>query len=151
MIIEDHHVERLQNNECSVQSGISLKEILNSTDRIAGHCVNISVFLVQRLNDPYKFDAHQHLMQDHQEMTEEYKGLYGYYEAQYLKPIQEMPAIEKTPQTKTVEPVVETAVKEKDPAKKKEKDKVKDKDKAKDKAKDKDKAVKKDKKGKNGK
>ena len=143
LIIEDHHVERLQNNECSVQSGISLKEILNSTDRIAGHCVNISVFLVQRLNDPYKFDAHQHLMQDHQEMTEEYKGLYGYYEAQYLKPIQEMPVAVKQAQKEAVaidtEEAVTAVVEEvEDKAKKKEKEK----------AKDKEKAAKKDKKGK---
>ena len=148
LLMEDHHIERLQNNECSVQSGISLKEILNSTDRIAGHCVNISVFLVQRLNDPYKFDAHQHLMQDHQEMTEEYKGLYGYYEAQYLKPIREMPITVKAEEQATAivtEAVpVETVIKDKA----KEAAKKKEKEKAKDKAKDKEKAAKKDKKGK---
>lgn len=139
LIMEDHHIERLQNNECSVQSGISLKEILNSTDRIAGHCVNISVFLVQRLNDPHKFDAHQHLMQDHQEMTEEYHGLYSYYEDQYLEPLriaaaeekkvrEEVAAEQLIEQIEALAPE-ETKSKAKDESKKKEKSKKKDKEK----------------------
>jgi phosphate:Na+ symporter len=148
LVMEDHHIERLQSNECSVQSGISLKEILNSTDRIAGHCVNISVFLVQRLNDPHKFDAHQHLMQDHQEMTEEYHGLYSYYEKQYLEPlrivaVEEKKAREEQAAEQLIEQIEaltpeETKSKIKDASKKKEKLKKKEKDVKKDKKKSKD-------------
>ena len=151
LILEDHHIERLKNNECSVQSGIALKEILNSTDRIAGHCVNISVFMVQRLNDPHKFDAHQHLMQDHQEMTEEYRGLYSYYEEQYLAPLREVAATEQQArEEKAAEPAARSIPDEKAKDISKKKDKEKAKNKEKDKAAKKEKK-KKDKEGKNGK
>ncbi len=121
LLLEDHHVERLQNNKCSVQAGISYKEILNATDRIAGHCVNISVFLIQRLNDPHKFDAHEHLRQDHQEMNEEYKALYTYYETLYYHPILNEPPVSEEPALPEPEPVEEKEVKEEKKPKKEDK------------------------------
>lgn len=87
LLMADRHVERLQKSMCSVQAGISLTEILNSMERISGHCTNVAIFLMQRLNDPYKFDAHEHLKQAHQEMSEEYKALYTYYESLYYMPV----------------------------------------------------------------
>ena len=78
-----NHVERLFCGECNVQSGIFYAELINSMDRIGSHCGNIAVHLQQRVSEFGTFDQHKKLRFDHEGVSEEYKAMFKYYEAQY--------------------------------------------------------------------
>lgn len=45
--IKTNHVVRLQNDQCSVETGIILSELLNDYSRIAGHCSNVALCLLE--------------------------------------------------------------------------------------------------------
>lgn len=82
--MSNHHIERLKNNKCSVQAGISLTEYLNSVERISDHCSNIAVHTIRSKSQEIDFDTHSYLNHMHDGATEEYNALYAYYEQQYL-------------------------------------------------------------------
>lgn len=57
--IKDNHIVRLQNGECSVELGFILSELLNNFARIADHCSNIAVCLIELSHG--SFDTHEYL------------------------------------------------------------------------------------------
>ncbi len=85
--LKEKHISRLQSGLCNTQSGISFVEILTNMERIADHCSNIAVHILQRMSRQGTFDAHEHLRNIHQGGTEEYKALCRYYESIYCDPI----------------------------------------------------------------
>ena len=90
-LMQARHIERLKNNQCSVQAGISLIEFLNNSDRISGHCSNIAIHTIRSLDKSAYFDTHDYLHTVHNEGTEEYKALYHYYESKYYEPMASLP------------------------------------------------------------
>lgn len=86
-IMRSHHIERLKTGNCGTQSGISFVEALTNMERIADHCSNIAVHLIQRVNRNEIFDIHAHLRHVHEGVSEEYKSLYRYYENMYCDPV----------------------------------------------------------------
>lgn len=85
--LKSKHIERLQSGACSTKSGISFVEVLNDMDRIASHCANIALHLTQRLSANGSFDAHAHVRDANEELSDEYKALCHYYESKYLEPV----------------------------------------------------------------
>ncbi|MCI8820773.1 MAG: Na/Pi cotransporter family protein, partial [Clostridia bacterium] len=85
--LKSKHIERLQSGACSTKSGITFVEVLNDMDRIASHCANIALHLTQRLSSNGSFDAHAHVRDAHDELSDEYKALCHYYESKYLEPV----------------------------------------------------------------
>ena len=57
--IKDNHIARLQNGQCSIELGFVLSELLNNFARIADHCSNIAVCLIELSLD--NFDTHEYL------------------------------------------------------------------------------------------
>ena len=45
------HIKRLKDGKCNVESGISFIEILNISDSIINHCLNISIAISNYVND----------------------------------------------------------------------------------------------------
>ena len=45
--LSDKHIERLKNGRCKIENGITIVEIYTCLERIADHCFNISVCLIQ--------------------------------------------------------------------------------------------------------
>ncbi|MBQ8914134.1 MAG: Na/Pi cotransporter family protein [Lachnospiraceae bacterium] len=85
-VIKSHHDERLQAEECRIEGGMTLFDLINSCERIASHAANISLHIIKRVNDDSNFDEmHGHA---HDIFSEEYKALYHYYESMYIEPIQ---------------------------------------------------------------
>ncbi len=85
--IKNHHVERLQSGDCSIEGGVSLFDLINSFERIASHAANVSLHVIKRVRGDGDFDEmHGHA---NDIFSEEYKALYHYYESQYLNPILE--------------------------------------------------------------
>ena len=57
--IKDNHIARLQNGQCSIELGFVLSELLNNFARIADHCSNIAVCLIELSLG--NFDTHEYL------------------------------------------------------------------------------------------
>ena len=84
-IIKSHHVERLQDGNCSIEGGVYLFDLLNCFERIASHSSNISLHIAKRIRGDRDFDEmHGHATDS---FSEEYKALYRYYESRYIDPI----------------------------------------------------------------
>lgn len=84
-IIKTHHVDRLQDGDCSIAGGVSLFDLVNSFERIASHAANVSLHVIKKVRRDDEFDEmHGHANDSH---SEEYKALYHYYESQYIEPI----------------------------------------------------------------
>ena len=45
--MKKHHIKRLRKGKCNIESGFIMSELLNNFERIADHCSNIAVCLIQ--------------------------------------------------------------------------------------------------------
>ena len=57
--IKDHHIERLQRGECTIEMGFILSDLLNNCERVSDHCSNIAVALIEVEHN--SFDTHKYL------------------------------------------------------------------------------------------
>ena len=132
-IIKSHHVERLQEGTCSIEGGVSLFDLVNSFERIASHAANIALHVIKKVLKDRDFDEmHGHASDN---LSEEYKAMYHYYESKYIEPVISFSEPKETP-VKTAKAKEEAkskaATKPKDTAKPKDSEKQKDSSKLKD-------------------
>lgn len=80
--IRVRHVHRLQNGQCTVQSGISLVECLTSFERISAYCSNVALHVIERHSAGEIFDMHAYT-KDIKANSEEYKKLHADFEDKY--------------------------------------------------------------------
>lgn len=80
--IKKRHVKRLQKGKCTVEMGFVLSDILTGYERIADHCSNIAVCLLQVKENGY--DTHSYLkkVKHNEEFNEQFEG----YEKKYRLP-----------------------------------------------------------------
>jgi phosphate:Na+ symporter len=142
MEIKRRHVRRLRKGKCTIELGFSLTDITTNYERIADHCSNIAVCLLQVNEDG--FDTHEYLERVWNKDDEEFRKMAEDYEAQYTLPgskTDDLPvilegkelaeAMVRTPEeTAAVQAALEEVTEETSP-KKKKKDKEKDKEKEK--------------------
>ena len=84
-LIQEHHIERLKEGTCSVDSGVALFDLIQSLERIASHAANISQQVIMRVRGDKKFDPmHGHALDPE---GEEYKTLEIYYLNKFMEPI----------------------------------------------------------------
>lgn len=57
--IKSLHVERLKNSDCTIELGFILSDLLTSCERVAGHCSNIAVAIIEAKSD--SFAPHEYL------------------------------------------------------------------------------------------
>ncbi len=57
--LKNRHVERLQKGECTIEMGFVFSDILTNCERVADHCSNIAVCMIQVAKD--SFDTHEYL------------------------------------------------------------------------------------------
>lgn len=133
--LKDKHIERLMNNECNIQSGISFVELLNNLERISDHCSNIALNKIQTAQKG-GLDTHEYQYQMHHHGGETYQNAYDLYAAKYSMDSIVYPEETPVPGPAETEPVIEDLSGVSDKAKeKRKKDKEKDKDKKKKKTK----------------
>ena len=53
------HVARLREGRCSVEHGFVFSDILNNLERVADHCSNLAVCVIELKQDEY--NAHEYL------------------------------------------------------------------------------------------
>ena len=53
------HIFRLQRNECTIEGGFILADLLNNYERVSDHCSNIAVAIIEVEHN--SFDTHKYL------------------------------------------------------------------------------------------
>lgn len=145
MEVRRRHIRRLRKGKCSMDLGFALNDLGTDYERIADHCSNIAVCLLQVTQDG--FDTHEYLEMLRQEKSESFEEAVEFYERRYSLPSKK--GAEEEDELLAAQDLLaeaqETPVKKaKDKAKEK-KEKIKEKkekvkEKVKDKAKEKQKA-----------
>ncbi len=57
--VKKRHVKRLQNGKCTIEAGLILNDLATNFERVADHCSNIGVCVIQLREDSY--DPHGYL------------------------------------------------------------------------------------------
>lgn len=124
MELKKRHIRRLRKGKCSVELGPMLTDITTDGERVADHCSNIAVAVLQVREDG--FDAHEYLEIMRSENNPEFEQREQYYETRYRLPDLKKEKLEeeRREREKAEEKPVDKA-EEKALRKKKEKDKEK--------------------------
>lgn len=82
--LKARHIRRLRDGKCTIELGFAHSDILNNLERVADHCSNIAVDVIQ--SDQLEFDAHEYLdrikNKDNQQFARDYKA----YKEKYRLP-----------------------------------------------------------------
>ena len=57
--MKKHHIKRLRKGKCNIESGFIMSELLNNLERIADHCSNIAVCIIQTREG--SLDTHEYI------------------------------------------------------------------------------------------
>lgn len=79
--VRNHHVKRLRKGKCTIELGLSLSDILTNYERVADHCSNIAVCLIQVEEDV--FETHEYLHEIRKKDNKEFQNLYQMYYNKY--------------------------------------------------------------------
>ena len=82
--LKRRHVKRLRTKECTIELGFVLSDIINNYERIADHCSNLAVCLIQLHGDA--FDPHGYLGKLRDADNKEFKEQYHNFKQTYLLP-----------------------------------------------------------------
>jgi len=85
--VKSRHVRRLRDGKCTVEYGFVLDDLLTSYERIADHCSNVAVEMIQSAMD--KMDAHEYLnalKAGELDESAKYAERLARYKAQYVFP-----------------------------------------------------------------
>ncbi len=79
--LKQRHIKRLQNDECTIETGFVFSDFITNCERVADHCSNIAVCLIQVAED--SFDTHEYLknVKSHSDVT--FDELYKAYKEKY--------------------------------------------------------------------
>lgn len=73
--LKARHIRRLREGKCTIELGFAHSDILNNLERVADHCSNIAVDVIQ--SDQLEFDVHEYLdrikNKDNQQFARDYK------------------------------------------------------------------------------
>lgn len=82
--LKARHIRRLREGKCTIELGFAHSDILNNLERVADHCSNIAVDVIQSYQ--LEFDAHEYLdgikNKDNQQFARDYKA----YKEKYRLP-----------------------------------------------------------------
>lgn len=77
-----HHVQRMKNGICSLNTGFVFNDLINDYERIADHCSNIAVAMIALEAD--SFDTHEYLESVKQLKSETYAKYFDLYSKKYV-------------------------------------------------------------------
>ena len=75
------HVDRLQTGDCSLQTGFVFNDLLTNFERVADHCSNLAIAMIELRADTY--DTHDYVINLKQMHANDFDELYGYYAQKY--------------------------------------------------------------------
>lgn len=74
-----HHVERLQQGNCTIDQGFVFNDLITNCERISDHCSNIAVAMIELESD--EFATHKYLRKN--KHTEAFEGYYDEYRERF--------------------------------------------------------------------
>ena len=80
--IKNNHIKRLQDGGCTVELGFILSDLLTNYERIADHCSNIAVCLLETAHG--SFETHEYLNHVKAEGENEFYEQYDMYKKKYV-------------------------------------------------------------------
>ncbi len=81
------HLDRLAKKKCSVESGVCFLEMINNLERVADHCSNVGVTILQIHSSEKLFNPHEYLKIESIRQTEEYSRTYNEFMQKYYTPL----------------------------------------------------------------
>ena len=78
---KNNHIARLQQDECTIETGFVFNDILTNYARTADHCSNIAVCLIQVADD--SFDTHEYLNNMKSHGDDSFDAMYRNYKEKY--------------------------------------------------------------------
>ena len=75
------HIARLQKNECTIEMGFVLTDVLTSLERISDHCSNIGGCVIEMQHDD--LDIHEYLRRVKTGEDKEFAAHFDYYKVKY--------------------------------------------------------------------
>lgn len=82
--IKKRHVQRLREGSCTIELGFILSDLLTSYERVADHCSNIAVDMIQIVADGY--ETHSYLEEIKHGDSEQFEKSYKEFKAKYQLP-----------------------------------------------------------------
>ena len=79
--MKKRHIERLKNNECTIELGFVYSDIITNFERIADHCSNIGVSVLQR--EESGFEPHEYLSHVKYDGENDFISQYDEYKQKY--------------------------------------------------------------------
>ena len=79
--IKNNQIKRLRDGESTVEMGFILSDLLTNYERVADHCSNIAVCLLETANG--SFDTHEYLSHVKENDENNFGKLYEQYKARY--------------------------------------------------------------------
>ena len=80
--IKANHIQRLQSGDCSMEMGFILSDLLTNFERIADHCSNIAVCMIEIAHG--SFDTHEYLNNIKTSGDDNFVSQYDYYKQKYV-------------------------------------------------------------------
>lgn len=80
--IKKHHIKRLRKGKCTIELGLVLSELAMNYERVADHCSNIAVYMMQ-LKDA-QIEEHNYTDQLDEVESAEFKRLMAEYSGKYM-------------------------------------------------------------------
>ena len=82
--LKKRHIQRLRKGKCTIELGFILQDIITDFERIADHCSNIAVCIIQLADN--SFDTHEYLNELRNTEDREFGEKYRFYRHKYLLP-----------------------------------------------------------------
>ncbi len=76
-----NHVERLQKGDCSLTQGFVFNDLLGDFERVADHCSNIALALIELQSD--EFDTHGYILDLKERRSHDFDRLYRQYSEEF--------------------------------------------------------------------
>lgn len=80
-VLKSRHIERLQKGECTIEMGFIFSDIITNIERVADHCSNIAVCMIQVADDSFK--THEYLNNVKSNGENDFNERYRKYKEKY--------------------------------------------------------------------
>ena len=79
-----HHVDRLQTGECSIEIGFVYNDLLTNLERVADHCSNVALAVIETEENTYDYDAHDYVIRLREQRAHHFDAYYDEYCEKYV-------------------------------------------------------------------
>ena len=80
--MKNRHIQRVKANECSIETGFVFNDLLTNYERVADHCSNVAVCLIEVAHD--SFETHEYLSHVKGDGDNDFEMHYNNYKQKYV-------------------------------------------------------------------